>query len=82
MLISMQKVHFIRADWDSEAGVWVATSDDVPGLATKADTLEGLADKLQHLVPELLEANGEASSAEIPYKLLARRFAHAQRIVL
>ena len=30
----MQKALFIRAEWDEEASVWVATSDDVPGLAT------------------------------------------------
>ena len=37
------KPHLIRADWDPEARVWVATSDDVPGLATEADTLEALS---------------------------------------
>jgi predicted RNase H-like HicB family nuclease len=38
--------------------VWVATSDDVPGLATGADTLDALVDKLKVVIPELLEANG------------------------
>jgi hypothetical protein len=42
---------FIRAEWDEEAGVWVATSDDVPGLATEAETLELLSTKLETLVP-------------------------------
>lgn len=36
----------VRAEWDSDANVWSATSDDVAGLATEADTLEGLSDKL------------------------------------
>ena len=31
----MNKLFFIRAEWDEEAAVWVATSDDVPGLATE-----------------------------------------------
>jgi hypothetical protein len=48
----------VRALRDQEAGVWVATSDDVPGLATEADTMEQLAAKLQVMVPELLELNG------------------------
>jgi predicted RNase H-like HicB family nuclease len=26
--------------WDQEAKVWVATSENVPGLATEAETLE------------------------------------------
>jgi hypothetical protein len=28
---------FVRAEWDEVARVWVATSDDVPGLATKKE---------------------------------------------
>jgi len=47
----------VEATWDSEAGVWVATSEDVPGLATEAMTLEALTEKLRSLIPELLEAN-------------------------
>jgi len=74
----MQKVFFVRADWDEDAGVWVATSDDVPGLVTEADTLESLSAKLEVMVPELLEANGVALGAEVPYELLARRFSVAQ----
>ncbi len=29
----------------------VATSDDVPGLATEADTLENLVEKLKIMIP-------------------------------
>jgi predicted RNase H-like HicB family nuclease len=50
-------IYRVHADWDPEAGVWVATSDDVPGLATEASTIEALAAKLRIMVPELLEAN-------------------------
>ena len=70
----MQKIHFIRAEWDSEAKVWVATSDDVPGLATEASTLEELSAKLESLVPELLNLNEGITDQEIPFELLARRF--------
>ena len=52
-----RKPYFIRAEWDDEAAVWVASSDDVPGLATEEETLEGLVAKLAVMVPELLEAN-------------------------
>lgn len=48
----------VRAFWDAEASVWVAKSDDVPGLVTEADDLEALLNKLRVLIPELLEANG------------------------
>jgi len=47
----------ISAFWDSNAEVWTATSEDVPGLATEADTLEALTQKLRILVPELLQLN-------------------------
>lgn len=70
----MQKIFFVRAEWDDEAHVWVATSDDVPGLATEAETLEALSEKLQKMVPELLEANGMELPQEVSFELLARRF--------
>jgi len=71
----MMKPYFVRAEWDAEAGVWVATSDDVPGLVTEAATIEALDAKLKVLVPELLEANGcMPDDGEIAVELLARRF--------
>jgi predicted RNase H-like HicB family nuclease len=55
-------VYEIRAQWDSEAGVWVAESEDVPGLVAEADSPNVLAQKLRTLIPELLELNGAASN--------------------
>ncbi|MBI9085447.1 MAG: DUF1902 domain-containing protein [Desulfobacterales bacterium] len=65
---------FVRAEWDEAAGVWVATSDDVPGLATEGETMEGLIEKLKVIIPELLAANGAPSNMDIPFELLTRRF--------
>lgn len=73
------KILFVRAEWDEQAKVWVATSDDVPGLATEAPTLEDLSAKLDSMVPELLDANGYPGGAEVPFELLARRFSVARR---
>ncbi len=50
-------VYQVSAFWDEEATVWVATSEDVPGLATEADTIEALSQKLRDLVPDLLLSN-------------------------
>lgn len=77
-------VCIVRADWDPEANVWVAQSDDVPGLATGADTLETLIEKLKMVVPELLEENGRlpivGAGDDIPFVVLAQRVEHARRV--
>lgn len=76
-LLSMDKTYVIRADWDAEAEVWVALSDDVPGLATEAPTLELLIQKLETMVPELLELNGPPLTQAVHFELLARRLSVA-----
>lgn len=43
---------------DDEAGVWVATSDDIGGLAVEAATFEELAAKVVAAVADLVELNG------------------------
>ena len=63
----------VQALWDGEAGVWVAESDDVPGLATEAATLEELMAKLAVMVPELLEENGVALELPVELRLEATR---------
>ena len=72
------KLHkvFVRAMWDPEAKVWVATSGDVPGLVAEAATERELLRKLKVLVPELLEENGllaKNAPAEIELVLRSRR---------
>lgn len=66
----------IQADWDPDARVWVAESDDVPGLVTEGETLEALAEKLRVLIPDLLEANGVTPPTDdhgIPFDIQAQR---------
>ena len=70
----MDKPLYVHADWDAEVGVWVATSTDVPGLATEADTVEALIAKLESMIPELLAANGAPAGVGTTFELLARRF--------
>jgi len=75
----LERPMFVRAEWDDEARVWVATSDDVPGLATEEESLEALVQKLKTMIPKLLEANGVvATDRGIPFELLTRRFELAQ----
>ena len=66
----------VKAIWDPDASVWVATSDDVPGLVAEAETSEALIQKLRVLIPELLELNGLLDTLdppEIPFQLLSER---------
>ena len=63
------RVFQVSAMWDPEAEVWVATSDDVPGLVTEAESHDALVAKLRVMIPELLEANGYSDGVRIPFKL-------------
>lgn len=76
-----QRIYHVTAQWDDEAGVWVADSDDVPGLATGAETMDALIEKLKVVVPELLEANGllgDDAGADVPIQVRAETLVHAR----
>lgn len=49
--------YVVTAEWDDEGEVWVATSDDIPGLVTQAKSLENLLERVVAVAPELLEDN-------------------------
>lgn len=75
----MQKQLVVRAFWDDQASVWVATSDDVPGLATEAASMDLLVQKLKVMIPELVEANGFGDGDEFPFELISTLTAKAYR---
>jgi len=58
----MKSEYVINLEWDDEAAVWVATSEDVPGLVLESGSLDALAERLRSAVPELLALNGEKAS--------------------
>jgi predicted RNase H-like HicB family nuclease len=68
----MARPLLVHADWDEEAGVWVATSDDVPGLVTESSSIEALAVKLESMIPDLFEANDTPIATE-NFEIVARR---------
>jgi predicted RNase H-like HicB family nuclease len=72
-------VYEIRAQWDSEAGVWVAESEDVPGLVAEADSPNVLIQKLRVLIPELLALNGAGDDRTASFHVL---YQHEDRGVL
>lgn len=43
--------------WDEEASVWIATSDDIPGLVLESGSFDALLERTRFAVPELLALN-------------------------
>lgn len=73
----------VEAEWDPEAGVWVASSADVIGLVTEAPDWASLRANLQELVPELLRDNGQLpeggqEETPIPCELTGHRTEHVE----
>ncbi|NJL51855.1 MAG: DUF1902 domain-containing protein [Hydrococcus sp. SU_1_0] len=75
-----QKLYKIEAFWDSETRVWVAESDDVPGLVTEADTIEALTAKLRVMIPELLLFN-DIVAAEYVGNITFELVSHRQELI-
>jgi predicted RNase H-like HicB family nuclease len=67
--------YHVTAEWYDEGQVWVASSQDVPGLATGADTFAALIEKLKIAIPELLVENGllPAGTSGVPFEIKAER---------
>ncbi|MCI8994588.1 MAG: DUF1902 domain-containing protein [Lachnospiraceae bacterium] len=47
----------INFTWDDEAGVWIATSNDIPGLVLESGSFDALLERTRFAVPELLALN-------------------------
>ena len=56
----------IKFTWDNDAAVWIATSEDVPGLVLESGSFDALVERVRYAVPELIELNGKSSKM---YKL-------------
>jgi len=52
----------INVIWDSDAAVYVATSDSVPGLVLESGSFDALVEKVRIAVPELLELNNDKAT--------------------
>ena len=68
----------VKMFWDNEACVWVATSDDLPGLVLEDDSFEALVDEVKLAVPTLIRLN------QIPCDYVALSFvtARSERLAL
>lgn len=63
----MQRLSIIvRAAWDEDARVWVASSSDIAGLSVEAETFEALQTKVIGAVSDLIELNGLGEGSDLP----------------
>ncbi|MCI9043927.1 MAG: DUF1902 domain-containing protein [Peptococcaceae bacterium] len=70
--------YVVKFTWDNEAGVWIATSDDIPGLVLESGSFDALLERTRFAVPELLELNSDNNA---PLSLTFKSERH-ERIVL
>ena len=54
--------YVVNLIWDNEANVWVASSDDIPGLVLESGSFDALLERIRFAVPELLSLNGSDKS--------------------
>lgn len=58
MDMTQKAVLIVNVYYDEESHMFVATSDDIPGLATEARDFEDLKRRVCEVAPELLSLNG------------------------
>ena len=57
----------VTLTWDGEASMWVATSDDVPGLVLESNSYDALIEKVKFAIPDLLELDENNSLIKIKF---------------
>ena len=57
----------IKFHWDSEAAVWTATSDDVPGLILECGSFDALVERVKASIPELISLNGKIKDFRLSF---------------
>jgi predicted RNase H-like HicB family nuclease len=75
------RTYVVQATWDNEAKMWVAESDDIPGVAAEAEDQETLRSKLASLIPEMIELNNVPVDRTQPLDVVIR-YSREDRISL
>lgn len=70
--------YVIYFTWDPEADVWIATSDDIPGLVLESGSFDALLERTRFAVPELLSLN----ALKMDHLSLTFRSERHERVVL
>lgn len=64
----VQKEYIVNLTWDNEASVWVATSEDIPGLVLESGSFDALMERVKFAIPELLILNNLQKDISICYR--------------
>lgn len=65
--------YVVTLTWDAEAGVWIAESEDIPGLVLESGSFDALLERVRFAVPELLTLNHMETSSFMLTFLSERR---------
>lgn len=57
MMKVSEQIYKVTVEFDTEAEMYIAYSDDIPGLATEAKTIPELVKRVLDISPQLLEMN-------------------------
>ena len=67
----------VRLDWDPEAAVWIATSEDIPGLVLESGSIDALIERVRFAAPALLELNRKEPGSTLNFHLDRRKWLFA-----
>ena len=60
-------VYNIKISWDPEAVVWIATSEDIPGLVLECEALDALIERVNLAAPEIIKINRLPDASVLHY---------------
>lgn len=59
--------YIVNIIWDNDAAVYIATSDNIPGLVLESGSYDALIEKVRVAVPELLKLNNRAEVVDLTF---------------
>lgn len=60
--------YIVKLVWDPDASVWVATSEDIPGLVLESGSFDALLERVRFAAPELLELNNAKNPVALSFQ--------------
>lgn len=65
----MQNEYLVKIEYDDEAEVWIATSEDITGLVLESESLDKLIERVLDAAPELIELNNLPKCSAINFSM-------------